>query len=71
MVEAYENEINKKTGLNDVRITAFFDKYVHNSLAGFGADVTLPSDPRAVYVGGDTKGMYALFDAIASPTAIG
>ena len=59
MVEAYEAEFLKDNGLKDVRLAEFFDKYVHNSLAGFGADATMPSDPRVVYVGKDTKGRYA------------
>ncbi|QYF92056.1 DUF2235 domain-containing protein [Massilia sp. PAMC28688] len=60
MVQAYENEFVRRKGLSDDRIIAFFDKYVHNSIAGFGADATLPSDPRVVYVGEDFKVKYAL-----------
>lgn len=37
----------------------FFDRYVHDSLAGFDKDNTRPSDPRVLYVGGDTKKRYA------------
>ena len=60
MVDAYEAEYFKDAGLKDQRIIEFFDKYVHNSIAGFGADATLPSDPRVIYAGGDTKRKYAV-----------
>jgi hypothetical protein len=55
ILEAYRAEFLEKKGLKDERIIAFFDSYVHDSLAGFGKDGTLPSDPRVVYVGGDEK----------------
>jgi hypothetical protein len=55
LVAAYENEYIHDRGLRDQVIIEFFEKYVHDSLAGFAKDATLPSDPRVVYVGGDTK----------------
>lgn len=58
LVEAYEAELAGK-GLRDEKIIAFFDNYVHDSLADFDKDCTLPSDPRVVYVGGDTKMRFA------------
>jgi hypothetical protein len=39
----------------DETIVSFFERYVHDSLAGFHTDQTLRSDPRVVYIGGDTK----------------
>jgi len=59
MLEAYENEFIHNRGLRDETIIAFFDDYVHDSLAGFATDATLPSDPRVVYLGGDEKYRYA------------
>jgi hypothetical protein len=59
LVTAYENEFVHKRGLTDPKIIAFFDNYVHDSLSGFAKDATLPSDPRVVYVGGDSKLQYA------------
>ena len=59
LIEAYENEFEKNNGLKDEAVISFFDNYVHDSLAGFGGDATLPSDPRVVYLGGDEKYRYA------------
>ncbi|MFC0131973.1 T6SS phospholipase effector Tle1-like catalytic domain-containing protein [Massilia eurypsychrophila] len=59
LVAAYENEYVHKKGLTDPKLIAFFDNYVHDSLSGFAKDATLPSDPRVVYVGGDSKLQYA------------
>ena len=59
LIEAYENEFERNTGLKDEAVISFFDNYVHDSLAGFGNDATLPSDPRVVYLGGDEKLKYA------------
>jgi hypothetical protein len=56
---AYENEFEKNDGLKDEAIIRLFDRYVHDSLAGFAMDATLPSDPRVVYLGGDEKYRYA------------
>ncbi|WP_147450415.1 T6SS phospholipase effector Tle1-like catalytic domain-containing protein [Corallococcus carmarthensis] len=58
LLAAYEAESTGK-GLKDEEIIAFFDTYVHDSLAGFAGDATLPSDPRVVYTGGDDKLEYA------------
>lgn len=55
LVEAYEDEFEKKSGLKDQKIIEFFDQYIHDSLTGFGRDATLPSDPRVVFAGGDQK----------------
>lgn len=63
LIAAYENEFIYKTGLNDTKIIDFFDTYVHDSLAGFAKDATLPSDPRVVYVGGDEKLKFASVEA--------
>lgn len=59
LVEAYQDEFVLNKGLRDERIIAFFDQYVHDSLAGFALDSTLPSDPRVIYVGGDNKLRFA------------
>jgi hypothetical protein len=59
LVEAYENEFEKNQGLKDDTVIRFFDNYVHDSLAGFAGDATLPSDPRVVYLGDDKKYEYA------------
>ena len=55
LVSAYEDEFVRGSGLRDEKVIAFFDSYVHDSLAGFARDSTLPSDPRVLYVGGDDK----------------
>lgn len=59
LVETYEAEFVHKRGLSDAKIIAFFDNHVHDSLAGFAMDSTLPSDPRVIYVGADNKLRYA------------
>lgn len=59
LVEAYENEFEKNCGLTDQLVISFFDNYVHDSLAAFAGDATLPSDPRVVYLGGDKKYEFA------------
>jgi hypothetical protein len=59
LIDAYENEFLKNSGLQDEGVIGFFDDYVHDSLAGFAMDATLPSDPRAVYLGGNEKYRYA------------
>lgn len=59
LVEAYENEFENDKGLKDETIINFFDNYVHDSLAAFAGDATLPSDPRVVYLGGDEKYQFA------------
>ena len=62
MMRAYENEYVRGQGLTDEKIIAFFDNYVHDSLAGFAKDATLPSDPRVIYLGGDQKYKYAALE---------
>lgn len=59
LLDAYEAEFVHRKGLTDETIIRFFDAYIHDSLAGFGSDATLPSDPRVVYLGGDEKLRYA------------
>ena len=58
LVEAYEAQFVRGETL-DADVVAFFDRYVHDSLAGFATDATLPSDPRVIYAGGDNKFKYA------------
>jgi len=60
ILDAYVAEFEKKNGLKDPDIIAFFDEYVHDSLAGFATDSTLPSDPRCIYIGGDEELKYAM-----------
>jgi len=60
LLEAYEAEFIHNTGLRDEQIIEFFDTYVHDSLAAFALDATLPSDPRVVYIGDDMKSRHAL-----------
>lgn len=64
LLKAYEDEIKNCKGLNDKDVSAFFELYIHDSLAGFAKDATLPSDPRVVYVGGDRKLEFAQNDAL-------
>ncbi|WP_166432806.1 T6SS phospholipase effector Tle1-like catalytic domain-containing protein [Luteimonas yindakuii] len=59
LLAAYEAEFVHNAGLRDQKIIDFFDRYVHDSLAGFAKDATLPSDPRAIYMGGDNEIPYA------------
>jgi hypothetical protein len=62
LLDAYVAEFVQNNGLRDPQIIAFFDNYVHDSLADFDKDDTLPSDPRVIYVGGDVKLRYARSD---------
>jgi hypothetical protein len=56
MMDAYHEVFSGQgTPLRDEKIIAFFDRYVHDSLAGFDHDDTRRSDPRVVYIGGDRK----------------
>jgi hypothetical protein len=55
LLEAYEDEFIHNKGLRDEKILAFFDNHVHDSLAAFDRDATLPSDPRVVFVGTHSK----------------
>jgi hypothetical protein len=63
LLNAYEAEFVNCNGLRDEKIIAFFDTYVHDSLAGFAQDATLPSDPRVIYVGNDVKSRHAQLSA--------
>ena len=60
LLNAYFAEFIAAEGLRDAKIIEFFDTYVHDSLAGFARDATLPSDPRVIYVGKDNKSQHAL-----------
>jgi hypothetical protein len=60
VLDAYIAVYEKKSGKLDSEVIAFFDDYVHDSLAGFATDSTLPSDPRCIYTGGDTELKYAM-----------
>ena len=59
LVDAYLDEFERHQGLRDRNVIEFFTDYVHDSLAGFDADETWPSDPRIVYVGSDNRLRYA------------
>jgi Uncharacterized alpha/beta hydrolase domain (DUF2235) len=58
LIDAYNDQYLKNLPL-DQGVVDFFDKYVHDSLAGFATDATLPSDPRVIYAGGDNKIRFA------------
>jgi hypothetical protein len=60
ILDAYVSVYEKKSSKLDPEIIAFFDDYVHDSLAGFATDATLPSDPRCIYIGGDDELKYAM-----------
>jgi hypothetical protein len=61
LIEAYEAEFTHNRGLlsGHPDALAFFEHHVHDSLAGFAKDATLPSDPRVVFIGGDTRSQFA------------
>ncbi|MDX9843134.1 MAG: DUF2235 domain-containing protein [Aquabacterium sp.] len=59
LLEAHDDEFLHGKGLTDAKVIQFFDAFVHDSLAGFAKDVTLPSDPRCCYIGGDDELKYA------------
>ncbi|MDO9005532.1 MAG: DUF2235 domain-containing protein [Aquabacterium sp.] len=59
LIEVYDDEFERGKGLTDPLVIDFFDSFVHDSLAGFAKDVTLPSDPRCCYIGGDEELKYA------------
>ncbi|MFO1251140.1 MAG: DUF2235 domain-containing protein [Inhella sp.] len=73
LMDAYEAEFVHHKGLIDSlpEVETFFENYVHDSLAGFAMDATLPSDPRVVYIGGDTESRYAAIRSEAQLAAIG
>ncbi len=58
LMDAYNAQYLRQEPL-DPDVVAFFDRYVHDSLAGFAQDATLPSDPRVVYAGGNNKIRFA------------
>ncbi|MEQ6341029.1 MAG: DUF2235 domain-containing protein [Gammaproteobacteria bacterium] len=60
LLEAYENEFFLNKGLADEKIFAFFESHIHDSLAGFAQDSTLPSDPHVVYLGKDVKSQHSM-----------
>lgn len=60
LLDAYEAEFKHNKGLRDEKIIAFFDEYVHDSLASFAGDATLPSDPRVIFIGGNRRLQYAV-----------
>ena len=60
LLEAYENQFYLNKGLKDEKIFAFFENHIHDSLADFAKDSTLPSDPRVVYLGKDMKSRHAM-----------
>jgi len=62
LLEAYEAEYDHDKGLRDEKIIAFFADHIHDSLGDFDADFTLPSDPRVIYIGGDSKLPYAVLE---------
>lgn len=59
LLEAHDDEFIHGRGLTDPLVIDFYDSFVHDSLAGFAKDVTLPSDPRCCYIGGDKELKYA------------
>ena len=65
LIDAYEAQYIRNDPL-DADVVSFFDRYVHDSLAGFASDATLPSDPRVVYAGGENKIRYARADVPAA-----
>jgi hypothetical protein len=60
ILDEYVAVFEKKSVKLDPEIIAFFDDYVHDSLAGFATDSTLPSDPRCIYIDGDEELKYAM-----------
>ncbi|MDZ5456592.1 DUF2235 domain-containing protein [Azohydromonas lata] len=59
LLDAFEAEFVHNKGLRDPKLIEFFDTYVHDSLAAFAKDATLPSDPRVIYIGDDVKSQHA------------
>lgn len=67
LLEAYDDEFDRNKGLTDPLVIDFFDSFVHDSLAGFAKDATLPSDPRCAYIGGDAELKFADLSPISNP----
>ena len=60
IAEAYEEVVVQGRRMDaSSPIYRFFNTYLHDSLSGFAQDNTRPSDPRVIYIGGDTKKEYA------------
>lgn len=60
IVDAYEQVVIQKKALaENSDLYRFFSVYVHDSLSGFATDNTRTTDPRVLYIGGDTKEKYA------------
>lgn len=59
MVDAFEETVLREDLILDAAVCNLFEKYVHDSLAGFGKDATFPSDPRVIYIGGENKLRFA------------
>ena len=66
LVEAWEDEFLHNKGLINGDVMKFFETYVHDSLADFAVDATLPSDPRVVYIGGDEIERFAMLERLRS-----
>ena len=64
LVQAWEDEFINNKGLINADVMKFFENYVHDSLADFALDATLPSDPRVVYVGGDEIAQFAMNERV-------
>lgn len=69
LLDAYEAEFKHNKGLRDERIIVFFDEHVHDSLAGFAGDATLPSDPRVIFIGGSQRLEYAVTQPVRPSVA--
>jgi Uncharacterized alpha/beta hydrolase domain (DUF2235) len=69
LVEAYRAQYLGREPLHP-DVVGFFDHHVHDSLAGFAQDATLPSDPRVVYAGGDNKIRFAQLDLPVSESEV-
>ncbi|WP_374255672.1 DUF2235 domain-containing protein [Aquabacterium sp.] len=66
VIQAHDEEFLHGQGLTNEHVIEFFDTFVHDSLAGFAKDVTLPSDPRCCYIGGDDELKYANHQPVRS-----
>jgi hypothetical protein len=69
MLSAYDDEFVHQKGLTDPHVIEFYDNFVHDSLAGFAKDETLPSDPRCCYIGGDSELKFADNRLVSDPNA--
>ncbi len=74
LLEAHDDEFIHHRGIDPERdklVIEFFDNFVHDSLAGFARDATLPSDPRCYYVGGDNELKYADLRPVFASSVVG